>query len=185
MLENTPDTPDYPTLIDTINEHLAGLTIIGDTGRRSVGEHRSRTAHRPCRWPPRPVVSAHSTMRRAKAAGKRQWQALHVQHDHEHRKHDALAAAMPGAWEMGEIDWAYQPVLHLLDNRLAALEIVLRWNHPTESLISPLPRHGGQNRHVADDRPVGRDARLPGGHRSHRRCQHGDAASATDPVAVI
>jgi diguanylate cyclase (GGDEF)-like protein/PAS domain S-box-containing protein len=135
LLENTPDVPHYQKLIDGINERLSEPTFIGDTGVAvcvsiGVAQHTGR-AHGRLDL----LRAANSTMRRAKAVGKRQWEAHNVHEDAEQKALFALTAAMPGAWEMGELDCEYQPVIDLSDNRVVALEVLLRWNHPTEGAI--------------------------------------------------
>ncbi|ONI84353.1 hypothetical protein ALI144C_14365 [Actinosynnema sp. ALI-1.44] len=135
LLENSPDVPHYQTLIDQINERLAEPTFIGETGVAvcvsiGVAQHVGR-AHGRLDL----LRAANSTMRRAKAVGKRQWEAHNVHEDHEQKELFALTAAMPGAWEMGELDCEYQRVVDLADERVTALEVLLRWNHPTEGVI--------------------------------------------------
>ncbi|RSM58716.1 bifunctional diguanylate cyclase/phosphodiesterase [Kibdelosporangium aridum] len=135
LIENTPDVPHYQVLIDQINERLAEPTFIGDTGVAvcvsiGVAKHTGR-AHGRLDL----LRAANSTMRRAKAVGKRQWEAHNVLEDAEQKDLFALTAAMPGAWEMGELDCEYQPVVDLADGRTVAVEVLLRWNHPTEGVI--------------------------------------------------
>lgn len=136
LLENTPDVPHYHELIDRINERLAEPTFIGDTGVAvcvsiGVAQHVGR-AHGRLDL----LRAANSTMRRAKAVGKRQWEAHNVHEDHEQKELFALTSAMPGAWEMGEIDCEYQRVVDLADGSVVALDVMLCWNHPSEGPIS-------------------------------------------------
>jgi diguanylate cyclase (GGDEF)-like protein/PAS domain S-box-containing protein len=130
LIENTPDVPHYQVLINRINDRLAEPTFIGDTGVAvcvsiGVAQHVGRAYGRLDL-----LRAANSTMRRAKAVGKRQWEAHNVHEDAEQKALFALTAAMPGAWEMGELDCEYQPVIDLSDGHVTGLEVLLRWNHP-------------------------------------------------------
>jgi diguanylate cyclase (GGDEF)-like protein/PAS domain S-box-containing protein len=135
LIENTPDTPHYQVLINEINKVLAEPTFIGDTGAAvcvsiGVAQHVGRAYGRLDL-----LRAANSTMRRAKAVGKRQWEAHNVHEDAEANARFAITAGMPGAWECGQLDLEYQPVVGLADGHLAGLEVMLRWDHPTEGLI--------------------------------------------------
>ncbi|MEV4316034.1 EAL domain-containing protein [Actinocrispum sp. NPDC049592] len=136
LIENTPDTPHYSTMIDEINRVLSEPTFIGDVGVAvcvsiGVAEHQGRVYGRLDL-----LRAANSTMRRAKAVGMRQWEAHNIHEDADEKARFALTAAMPGAWEMGELGLEYQPVIDLADGRLAALEVMLRWDHPDKGVIA-------------------------------------------------
>jgi diguanylate cyclase (GGDEF)-like protein/PAS domain S-box-containing protein len=135
LLENTPSTPHYSKLINEINRVLSEPTFIGDVGVAvcvsiGVAEHTGRVYGRLDL-----LRAANSTMRRAKAVGRRQWEAHNVHEDAEDKERFALTAAMPGAWENGELDLEYQPVIDLADGRLTGVEVLLRWDHPDEGVI--------------------------------------------------
>ena len=49
----------------------------------------------------------------------------------------ALLDQLRRALDEGEFVLHYQPVLSLADNRVVGAEALLRWNHPTEGLVSP------------------------------------------------
>jgi diguanylate cyclase (GGDEF)-like protein/PAS domain S-box-containing protein len=139
LIENTQDTPHYSTMIDDINSALSEPTFVGDVGVAvcvsiGVAEHQGRVYGRLDL-----LRAANSTMRRAKAVGMRQWEAHSIHEDADEKARFALTAAMLGAWEMGELSLEYQPVVDLADGRLAALEVMLRWDHPTEGVISHDP----------------------------------------------
>jgi diguanylate cyclase (GGDEF)-like protein/PAS domain S-box-containing protein len=130
LIENTPEVPHYQVLINRINDRLAEPTFIGDTGVAvcvsiGVAQHVGRAYGRLDL-----LRAANSTMRRAKAVGKRQWEAHNTHEDAEQKALFALTAAMPGAWEMGELDCEYQPVIDLADRHVTGLEVLLRWDHP-------------------------------------------------------
>jgi diguanylate cyclase (GGDEF)-like protein/PAS domain S-box-containing protein len=128
LIENTPDTPHYQHLIDEINKRLAEPTFIGEVGVAvcasiGVAQHTGR-AHGRLDL----LRAANSTMRRAKAVGKRQWEAHNVHEDAEEKARFALTSAMPGAWELGELDLRFAPVIDLADGHLTGLEVQLRWD---------------------------------------------------------
>jgi diguanylate cyclase (GGDEF)-like protein/PAS domain S-box-containing protein len=130
MIENSPNVPHYQVLVNRINDRLAEPTFIGDTGVAvcvsiGVAQHVGR-AHSRLDL----LRAANSAMHRAKAVGKRQWEAHNVHEDAEQKALFALTAAMPGAWEMGELDCEYQPVVDLADGHVTSLEVLLRWDHP-------------------------------------------------------
>lgn len=61
--------------------------------------------------------------------------------DHEHqkdtRKRLTLDADMHRALAEGEFLLHYQPIISLVDDRVATLEALVRWEHPTRGLLSP------------------------------------------------
>ncbi|MFJ5988952.1 diguanylate cyclase domain-containing protein [Lentzea sp. NPDC092896] len=69
---------------------------------------------------------AHSTLRRAEAGGKRQWAIYDHEADAADRTRFARIAAMPGAFENGEISVEYAPV-SWVSGPLAFVEATLRW----------------------------------------------------------
>jgi diguanylate cyclase (GGDEF)-like protein len=58
--------------------------------------------------------------------------ALHLA---EHQA--GLSRGLAGASERGEIDVAYQPIVSSGDGRLAGLEALMRWTHPSRGSVSP------------------------------------------------
>jgi diguanylate cyclase (GGDEF)-like protein/PAS domain S-box-containing protein len=69
---------------------------------------------------------AHSTLRRAETGGKRQWAIYDHEADAADRARFARIAAMPGAFENGEIAVEYAPV-SWVSGSLAFVEASLRW----------------------------------------------------------
>ncbi|MBV9829286.1 MAG: bifunctional diguanylate cyclase/phosphodiesterase [Alphaproteobacteria bacterium] len=49
----------------------------------------------------------------------------------------ALAEQLRRAFDNGEFALHYQPVMRLRDNRMIGAEALLRWNHPSDGLVSP------------------------------------------------
>ncbi|WP_132112406.1 diguanylate cyclase domain-containing protein [Actinocrispum wychmicini] len=135
LIENSEHTPNYQELINEINNWLAEPTFIGESGVAvcaSIGvvEHTGRVFGRLDL-----LRAANSAMRRAKAVGKRQWEIHNVHDDADDRARFAITSGMPGAWECGELDVEYRPIVGLADNRTVALEVMLRWQHAEEGRL--------------------------------------------------
>lgn len=81
---------------------------------------------------------ADTAMYRAKAKGKAQYQVF----DQEMHKHALarlqLETEMRQALERKEFSLYYQPIIQLKTNELAGFEALIRWEHPTRGMISPL-----------------------------------------------
>ncbi|WP_199442794.1 putative bifunctional diguanylate cyclase/phosphodiesterase [Umezawaea beigongshangensis] len=136
LVENSATTPDVATIVAAVNEELAQPFYVDDVGLApsvSVG-----VVHRPARDvdPDELLRAADVALRRAKTGRRGQWELFHPDQDAEDRRRHALAAAMPGAWEDGEIDVLYRPVVRLADGATAGVEAVLRWSRPGSD---PLP----------------------------------------------
>ncbi len=48
-----------------------------------------------------------------------------------------LRRALPGAAQRGELHLEYQPIVDSADGRLAGLEALLRWTHPSRGIVAP------------------------------------------------
>jgi EAL domain-containing protein (putative c-di-GMP-specific phosphodiesterase class I) len=48
-----------------------------------------------------------------------------------------LAAELPLAMQRGEVDLYYQPILDVGERRVAGIEALLRWRHPTRGMLLP------------------------------------------------
>ncbi|HEY6424797.1 MAG TPA: EAL domain-containing protein [Pseudonocardiaceae bacterium] len=79
---------------------------------------------------------AGATLRRLRGKGKAQWTPFDPDIDGTDREALRLAAAMPGAMEMGELIVTYQPVVGLDGRRLVGIEAALGWRHPQHGLLS-------------------------------------------------
>ncbi|WP_231648609.1 putative bifunctional diguanylate cyclase/phosphodiesterase [Saccharothrix sp. NRRL B-16348] len=134
LVENAAGTPDVATTVAEINRELAEPVYFDDRGLAvsvSVGVVRRP----PSDWAPAEVMrAAEQALRRAKAGGRGQWALFHDGQDADERRADALAVAMPGAWEHGEIGVRYRPVVELAGRALVAVEAVLHWDRGDDSL---------------------------------------------------
>jgi diguanylate cyclase (GGDEF)-like protein/PAS domain S-box-containing protein len=136
LVENSASTPGIATLVANINSELSEPIYVDGHGvavSASIG-----VVHRPAPDldPVELLRAADFTLRRAKAAGRGQWELFHPDQEARNRHTYMLAAAMPGAWETGEISVVYRPVVELAGGQVAGVEALLRWDHPE---LGPLP----------------------------------------------
>jgi diguanylate cyclase (GGDEF)-like protein/PAS domain S-box-containing protein len=127
LVEDSPLTPDIPELVGRINEALAEPEYVDGRGvavTASVGVVRS----------PASAMSgaelfraADSALHGARASGRRQWMQFDPRHDERVRQDYRAAAALPGAFESGELEVVFQPVVRLADRHTVALHATLHW----------------------------------------------------------
>ncbi len=128
LVENAATTPDVATTVAEINRELAEPVYFDDRGLAvsvSVGVVRRPP---PDSQPADVLRAAEQALRRAKAGGRGQWALFHDGQDADERRVDALAVAMPGAWEQGEVDVRYHPVVELAGRALAGVVTTLHWD---------------------------------------------------------
>ncbi|MGH3974455.1 MAG: putative bifunctional diguanylate cyclase/phosphodiesterase [Pseudonocardiaceae bacterium] len=136
LIENSSTTPDVAALAASINSELAepvytdggGLAVSGCVG---VVEHQGRGGKVAML-----LRAAEAALHRVKSSGKRQWGLFDSHGDTNHRFRCRLAAAMPGAWESGEIHLDYQPLVRLADGAVVGIQALLRWDHPYSGSLS-------------------------------------------------
>ncbi|MFD4671022.1 diguanylate cyclase domain-containing protein [Lentzea sp. NPDC058450] len=119
-------SPDVAALAAMIDEELSEPVYLQGAGvavSTSIGfVHTSGFGADPTAV----LRRAHSTLRRAEAGGKRQWGLYDHEADVAGRTRYARIAAMPGAFENGEITVEYSPV-SWVSGDLAFVEASLRW----------------------------------------------------------
>jgi diguanylate cyclase (GGDEF)-like protein/PAS domain S-box-containing protein len=134
LVENTATTPDVAATVAEINRELSEPVYLDDRGLAvsvSVGVVRRP----PPDWEPADVMrAAEQALRRAKAGGRGQWALFHEGQDAAERRVDALAVVMPGAWEQGEVEVRYRPVVSLAGRSLAGVAATLHWERGDDSL---------------------------------------------------
>ncbi|NUT49623.1 MAG: EAL domain-containing protein [Saccharothrix sp.] len=132
LVENAATTPDVATTVAEINRELAEPVYLDGRGLAvsvSVGVVRRP----PPDWEPADVMrAAEQALRRAKAAGRGQWELFHPEQDEAERRVQELAVTMPGAWEHGEIGVRYAPVVELVGRALVGVTATLHWNRGDE-----------------------------------------------------
>lgn len=75
------------------------------------------------------------TLRRAKRSGRLQWGLHDATQDKREQEELALAAVMPGAWENGEIEVVFNPVMRLDGTARVCVEAELNWRHRDAGLV--------------------------------------------------
>lgn len=81
--------------------------------------------------------NADIAMYRAKLAGGNRYQIFSEEMHLVARDRLSLEVALRQAIEQEEFTLYYQPIYRLRDNRLYGFEALIRWNHPTEGLLTP------------------------------------------------
>ncbi|MFL6125042.1 putative bifunctional diguanylate cyclase/phosphodiesterase [Actinophytocola sp.] len=130
LVENTATTPDIATIAAAINKVLAEPVYVDGHGlavSTSIGAVHDVSGNTD---PAELLRAAGQALRRAKSKGRGQWELFDPNEDSADRAAQALAVAMPGAWEQGEITVRYRPVVRLADGGLAGVEAVLHWERP-------------------------------------------------------
>lgn len=127
LIENSPTTPEIPVLIDQIHEALAEPAYIDGSGlalnatigvvRRPVRDTTGAELFR----------AADAALHCARATGRRQWLGYDSAQDARGRERHRAAAALPGAFENGELEVGYRPLVRLSDRQTVAVDAVLRW----------------------------------------------------------
>lgn len=130
--------PDVLGTVNRINEELSEPVFleadggIGVAVSACIGVAHCLTGETD---PEELLRQADVTLRRAKAIGKRQWSLYDVYRDHRDRRRMRLAAALPGAWEFGQLTVAWQPWIKFADGRPGGIAARLRWEHPERGVL--------------------------------------------------
>ncbi|SDC42072.1 EAL domain-containing protein [Actinokineospora iranica] len=134
LLHHGPDT-DVGAVATAINEVLSEPTYVGGDGIAASATIAVVRLPAPDTEPGDLLRATDIAVRRLKAAGRRQWCLVDPEQNRRFREHYRLAASIPGAWENGELDVEFEPVV-LTDRREAmAARALLRWTHPTQGVI--------------------------------------------------
>lgn len=127
LIEDSPRTPEIPELVGRINEALAEPEYVDGQGiavTASIGVVRcpaSRMSGTEL------FRAADAALHGARASGRRQWMQFDERHDERVRRDYRDAAALPGAFESGELEVGYRPVVRLADRHTVAMEAALHW----------------------------------------------------------
>ncbi|MGQ0837812.1 EAL domain-containing protein [Actinokineospora sp.] len=135
LLHHGATPPDVAAVATAINEALAEPTYVdghGVVASATVAVVRTPAGN----TDPADLLRATDiTLRRLKCQGRRQWGLVDADQDAHFREHYRLAASVPGAWESGELELDYQPVVTLHDRRVVAVQARLHWDHPTHGQL--------------------------------------------------
>jgi len=134
LVEHSPATPSVHTMATRINEELAEPVFIGDYGVAATATIAVLHDPSPDLTPAELLRATDITLRRLKAGGRRQWGMVDEQQNLADRERFNLASSMPGAWESGEIELEFQPLVDVADRGVVAVQALLRWDHADGSL---------------------------------------------------
>ncbi|MEV6712981.1 diguanylate cyclase [Lentzea sp. NPDC051208] len=135
LVENGVDTPDVDTTIRTIEHELAEPVYFGEHGVAVSASIGVLPRLHPGDHPAEVLRASDMTLRRAKRSGRRQWGLHDATQDKREQEDLALAAVMPGAWESGEIEVVFNPVMKLDGSARVCVEAELNWRHRDVGLI--------------------------------------------------
>jgi PAS domain S-box-containing protein/diguanylate cyclase (GGDEF)-like protein len=135
LVRQRDNGPDIAAVAAEINETLAEPTYVdghGIAATATVAVLRSPAAD----TDPADLLRATDiTLHRLKSHGRRQWGLVDPDLDAACREQYRLAASIPGAWEDGELDVDYRPVVTLADRTVVAVEALLRWDSPVHGYL--------------------------------------------------
>lgn len=134
LIEHSANTPTCATMANRINEELAEPVFVDNHGVAATATIAVLHDPKPDATPADLLRATDITLRRLKATGRRQWGMVDEQQNAADRERYNLASTMPGAWESGEIELEYQPLVSVSDRTLVAVQALLRWNHVDGSL---------------------------------------------------
>jgi diguanylate cyclase (GGDEF)-like protein/PAS domain S-box-containing protein len=134
LVEHQANTPSCSTMAMRINDELAEPVFVGDHGVAATATIAVLHDPKPDSTPADLLRATDITLRRLKAGGRRQWGMVDERQNASDRERLTLASSMPGAWESGEIELEYQPVLSVPDRKVVAVQALLKWNHADGSL---------------------------------------------------
>ena len=84
------------------------------------------------------VKHADLALHAAKAAGRGLYRRFTADLDADANNRRAIEMDLHSALAHGEFELYFQPLFNLSKNRISAFEALIRWNHPTKGLVSPL-----------------------------------------------
>ncbi|MET8870829.1 EAL domain-containing protein [Nocardia sp. NPDC004604] len=100
----------------------------------SVGVLAGRADHRSA---DELLQAADTTMYWAKAAGRGRYAVFDADRGRREHTRAELSAAMPAALVRDELFLDYQPIVALADQRMVAVEALVRWRHPELGVLAP------------------------------------------------
>lgn len=84
------------------------------------------------------LKNADLALYRAKNDGKGTFRFFEAAMDADAQERRAMEIDLHDALRQGEMELYFQPLFALSQNRVTAFEALLRWNHPTRGLVSPV-----------------------------------------------
>ena len=84
------------------------------------------------------MKNAETVMFQARASGKNNYYFYEDTLNDKAKKHDELARDLKLAIQEEQFHLVYQPQVDMITSKIVGVEALIRWNHPTKGLISPL-----------------------------------------------
>jgi diguanylate cyclase (GGDEF)-like protein/PAS domain S-box-containing protein len=78
-----------------------------------------------------------TAMYQAKDMGRNNFQVFSPQMDRTLKERVAIESSLRAALKLQQFDVHYQPIIDIHTRRIAGLEALLRWKHPTQGYVSP------------------------------------------------
>jgi diguanylate cyclase (GGDEF)-like protein/PAS domain S-box-containing protein len=134
LVEHQASTPPCSVMAMRINEELAEPVFVDNHGVAVTATIAVLHDPKPDLTPAELLRATDITLRRLKAGGRGQWGMVDAQQNAADRDRLSLASTMPGAWQSGEIELEYRPLVSVPDRNDVAVQALLRWNHADGSL---------------------------------------------------
>jgi diguanylate cyclase (GGDEF)-like protein/PAS domain S-box-containing protein len=128
LVECSPSSRGLPAVVETINEVVSEPVYVGEHGvSTSVS---TGVVHRPAQRVEAAELlrAADMAARHAMTAGPGRWKLYDQERDARDRQMFELAATMPSAWETGDVDVVYRPLVRLADEQVLGVDALLRWD---------------------------------------------------------
>jgi predicted signal transduction protein with EAL and GGDEF domain len=78
-----------------------------------------------------------TAMYQAKDLGRNNFQVFSPQMDRSLKERVAIESSLRAGLKLHQFDVHYQPIIDIHSRRVAGLEALLRWKHPTQGYVSP------------------------------------------------
>lgn len=130
LVRNGPDTPDVVRMIHRITAALAEPLYVGESGLAASACLGVVDRPSPELSAEELLEAAELALARAKRNGCAQWALYDPFQDARDRARAGMAAALPGAWETGQLSVVYQPLSTMEDGQVVGVDALLSWDHP-------------------------------------------------------
>lgn len=80
---------------------------------------------------------AEIALSQAKAAGRNQFALFDAELEASLRERRDLETDLKSALELGQLELHYQPIMEYKSRRVASMEALMRWKHPTRGMVPP------------------------------------------------
>lgn len=137
LLHSTRTHEEINSAANRINSVLSGPVVID--GRAVVATVSIGVSVFPRDGATMGELLKHSdtAMYQAKDSGRNNYQVFSPKMDQQLKRRVAIENALRAALKLGQLEVHYQPVIEIATKRLAGMEALLRWKHPTQGYIAP------------------------------------------------